>query len=391
VTHSSSSTFERSFDRYLLHPETARSGHRVDVLIDGGDTYPAMLDAIRTATTEILLETYAWTDDATGSKFVAALEERARAGLRVHALIDGFGSLGLSDATRQHMRDAGMRLAVFHPVRPWRRRWAWSVRDHRKLLVVDGAVAFTGGLNIADDYAPAAWGGSDWHDVHCRVTGPAVESLRREFSFAWRHARGEDVDSPPRTASPTTIELTGGARVQVLGVGGFLERRRIRRHYHFAVRQAQRTLRIMVGYFIPDRGWRRLLRNAVQRGVDVRVIFPHRSDVPAVQWAAQATYGALLRAGVKVYEWLPSMLHAKVLSVDSVVCAIGSYNLDRRSLLWNWELSVLVGNDAVATFLDRRFDADLDRCVAIEPSTWARRGLVQRLVERLFYALRRWL
>jgi cardiolipin synthase len=110
-----------------------------------------------------------------------------------------------------------------------------------------------------------------------------------------------------------------------------------------------------------------------------------------VQWAAQATYGALLRSGVKVYEWLPSILHAKVLSVDGVVCAIGSYNLDRRSLLLNWELSMLVGDDAVGSFLDRRFDVDLDRCVAIELKRWASRGVVQRLVERVFHAIRRWL
>jgi cardiolipin synthase len=146
----------------------------------------------------------------------------------------------------------------------------------------------------------------------------------------------------------------------------------------------------MAGYFIPDRSWRRLLRNAVKRGVDVRVMFPHQNDILAMQWAAHATYGALLRSGVAVYEWLP-MLHAKVLSVDGVVCAIGSYNLERRSLLLNWELRVLVGDEATARTLDRNFDADLDRCIAIDRTSWARRGLLRRLVERFFYALRRWL
>jgi cardiolipin synthase len=179
--------------------------------------------------------------------------------------------------------------------------------------------------------------------------------------------------------------------VQVLGIGGLRDRRRIRRHYQFAIRQAQHTVRIMAGYFIPDRGWRRLLRNAVKRGVDVRVMFPRRNDILAIQWAAHASYGSLLRAGVAVYEWLPSMLHAKVLSVDGAVCAIGSYNLDRRSLLLNWELSVLVGDESTARFLDRNFDTDLDHCVAIDRTSWAHRGIFQRMVERLFYILRRWL
>ncbi len=381
----------RPLDRYFLHPDAVRGEHRVDVLVDGDETYAAMLDAIGAAKTEILLETYIWTDDATGRKFVEALETRARAGLRVHAIIDGFGSLGLSETTRQHMRDADISLAVFHPVRPWRRRWAWPVRDHRKLLVVDGAVAFTGGLNIGDDYAPAAWGGRGWHDIHCRITGSAVANLRWQFFASWGHATGEHGEPPPLAAVLPQPRSADTARVQVLGIGGLRDRRRIRRHYQFAIRQAQHTVRIMAGYFIPDRGWRRLLRNAVKRGVDVRVMFPRRNDILAIQWAAHASYGSLLRAGVAVYEWLPSMLHAKVLSVDGAVCAIGSYNLDRRSLLLNWELSVLVGDESTARFLDRNFDTDLDHCVAIDRTSWAHRGIFQRMVERLFYILRRWL
>jgi len=382
---------ERSLDRYLLHPGEARRGHRVEVYVAGGETYPAMLGAIRAAEREILIETYIWADDATGKEFVEALEERAQKRLDVYALIDGFGSLGLSESTRGRLRDAGVALAVFHPVRPWRRRWAWRVRDHRKLLVVDGTVAFTGGLNIANEYGPAAPSGRHWHDIHSRVTGPAVEDLRRHFFAAWRHATGKDVDQPALAREEPRPDRRDEARVQVLGLGGLRDRRRIRRHYHFAVRQARRTVRIVAAYFVPDRGWRRLLKNAVRRGVDVRVMFAHESDVPAVRWAARATYGELLRTGVSVYEWLPSVLHAKVLSVDGVICAVGSYSLDRRSLLLNWEMSLLVGDDMTARTLERLFDTDLERCVAIDGATWARRGVLERLVERLFYALRRWL
>ena len=149
-----------------------------------------MLDAIRAAKTEILLETYIWTDDATGRKFVEALECAPgwAAGPRDHRWI--WFARALRDDPTAHARRRHL-LAVFHPVRPWRRRWAWPVRDHRKLLVVDGSVAFTGGLNIGDDYAPAAWGGRGWHDVHCRLTGPAVANLRWQFFASWSHAIGE--------------------------------------------------------------------------------------------------------------------------------------------------------------------------------------------------------
>ena len=349
-----------------------------------------MLEAIRTAHREILLETYIWSDDTTGHLFIEAVVDRARAGVHVRVIIDGFGSRGLSGATRRRLIDGGVQLAVFHPVRPWRRRWAWSVRDHRKVLVVDGAVGFAGGLNIGDDYAPPEWGGGGWHDCHVRVRGPAVDDLRAHFFEAWRHARGYRASSS-QAARRSASGAAGADCVVVLGIGPLRHRRSIRRHYHYAIRQACRRVRIMAGYFIPDRGWRRLLRDAVRRGVDVAIMFPHSSDVDAVQWASRATYAALLRAGVRVLEWKPSVLHAKALSVDGAWSAVGSYNLDRRSLFLNWETSVLVCGAATALAIEARFEADAGQCVAIESAAWARRGLWYRILEAFYYAWRRWL
>src|SRR5262249_48475184 len=149
--------------------------------VDGAAAYPAMLEAIASATRSIDLETYIWNGDQTGERFVGALIERARAGVSVRAVVDAVGSYGLPETFRRALRESGATLAEFHPVAPWRRRWGWSVRNHRKLLVVDGRVAFTGGINIGDDYAPPAWGGNAWHDVHVRVEGPIVRDLQKAF------------------------------------------------------------------------------------------------------------------------------------------------------------------------------------------------------------------
>jgi len=380
---------EERWRRYFLRSDSARPGHHIEILFDGRETFPAMLDAIRTARHEILLEMYTWIDDAVGRLFVDALVNRARDGVHVQILVDGFGSLTLSDAARARLLEAGVQLVIFHPMRPWKPRWAWTVRDHRKLLVVDRAVAFTGGLNLTQEYAPAESGGGDWHDVFALVRGPAVAELRAHFLSAWRHATGRHTRSRAAKLPAEQADPANGAAVQVLAISRFRGRRRIRNHYRFAVRQARSTVRIMVGYFIPDRGWRRVLRNAVRRGVDVRIMFPHVSDVPAVKWATRATYGRLLRAGVRIYEWLPSMMHAKVLSIDGVVCSVGTYNLDWRSFKHNWELSLLIADAASAARIEERFTADVGQCIEIDALRWSQRGFRIRLIERFFYMLRR--
>ncbi|HJZ89073.1 MAG TPA: phospholipase D-like domain-containing protein [Polyangia bacterium] len=376
-------------DLYCLHPEAVVAGHRLAVLIDGAAAYPAMLDAIAAATRTIDLETYIFADDATGRRFADALIERARAGVTVRLVVDAVGSFDLSDPLRRQMVDAGVKLVDFHPVAPWRRRWGWSVRNHRKLLIVDGAVGFTGGLNIGDDYAPRAWSGRAWHDVHVQVEGPAVRDLQKQFLATWRHAADPPHGPALARATPAAI---GPARAQVLASAGRRARRKIRRHYYHAMKRAREHIYVQASYFIPDRALRRVLRNAARRGVDVRVMLPHESDIPAVQYAAQATYTRLLRAGVRIYEWVPTMLHAKTLLVDGIWCAIGSYNFDRRSLTYNWELSVAIVDRATCAELGRAFEADQESsCLAIDPVTWARRGLWQRVLERFFYTFRRWL
>jgi cardiolipin synthase A/B len=292
------------------------------------------------------------------------------------------------------MRGAGVRLGIFHPVGPWRRRWGWQVRDHRKLLIVDGRVAFTGGMNLGDDYAPAAWGGRGWNDVQARVEGPVLRDLLRLFELSWRTSApwtfepGLDARHPPQ--EPVAIH-GASARVQALAVGRFIGRRLIQHQLQHAVSAARERIWIEAAYFIPNRALRGSLKRAARRGVDVRVIVPRNLDVPGLSQASRFTWASLLRANVRLYEWLPGMLHAKTVCIDGQWSMVGSYNLDARSLLYNWEVTLAVLEPALAARLEQKFRDDLLLSEPVDPARWRRRGPWARLRERFFYFFRVWL
>jgi cardiolipin synthase len=284
-------------------------------------------------------------------------------------------------------------------VGPWRRRWGWSVRDHRKLLVVDERIAFAGGLNIGDDYAPREWGGKGWHDVHARVEGPVVQDLRRSFFEAWGYAspdgealvRALPSAHHPHRPPPAPAVEGEGARVQALSVGRSHDRRRIERDLQHAVSLARDHVYVQSAYFIPNRRWRRTLRRAATRGVDVRVLVPRHNDVPGIRDASRFTWGALLRGKVRLFEYQPTMLHAKTIVVDGCWCSIGSYNLDQRSLQYNWEISLSIVDPAACRALEERFARDLLASREVTLEEWARRPFWQRIKEEFFYFFRLWL
>jgi len=378
-----------------LTPERMIPGHRVVLLFGGAQAYPAMLAAIASARSEILLETYIWATDANGRRFVDAVCIKAQEGVHVRCVADGAGSFGfVTGPDVERMRSAGVRLSVFHPVGPWRRRWGWQVRDHRKLLVVDGRVGFAGGMNIGDDYAPTDWGGRGWNDVQVQIEGPTVRELQRHFDMSWRYStpwtfesqhegRAIIADPPPIHGSTT--------RVQPLAIGRFLARRSIQRQLTHAIAAARKRIWIESAYFVPNRTLRAYLRRAARRGVDVRVITPRDSDVPFLGDASHYTWTTLLKAGVRLYEWLPGMLHSKTVCIDGAWSTVGSYNLDSRSLVYNWEVTLAVLDTAVAARLEEKFLLDLEMSEPVDPARWRRRGLLQKIRERFFYFFRLWL
>jgi cardiolipin synthase len=382
-------------ERLSLSPQRMLPGHRIHWLFGGAQAYPAMLDAIAMARTEILLETYIWASDVNGRRFVDAVCIKAQEGVRVRCVIDGAGSFGFSGADVARMKSAGVLLSVFHPVGPWRRRWGWQVRDHRKLLIVDGRVAFAGGMNLGDDYAPISWGGRGWNDIHAQIEGPVLRELEQLFEVAWNYAEPETWDTAlPATGRriPDPVPIHGSpTRVQSLAVGRFFGRRLIQRHLRHAMAMAQERIWIEAAYFIPSRTVRGALRRAARRGVDVRVIVPRHSDIPGMRDASRSTWMSLLNAGVRIFEWLPRMLHSKTLSIDGVWCTVGSYNLDSRSLVYNWELMLEVLDARVTEQLEEKFRDDLESCEQVDAEQFRRRGWWSRLRERFFYFFRVWL
>jgi cardiolipin synthase A/B len=382
----------RELIAYSADPSALRPGHRIRVLIDGSETFPAMLQAIGNARRYVHLETYILRADRTGRTFAAALSERAKAGVQVRLLYDGFGAFPLSTAYLADLRRAGVQTVEYRPMRR-RQRWTWKRwlrRDHRKILVVDGEQAFVGGINIADDYSPRAFGGKGWRDTHALIRGPVVDDLEEMFRTTWHDAGGE----PYRASPPVATESVATADSELaVAVGTDLAGRRgvIRRHLVHAIRSARHYVYIANAYFVPDQALRRALRRASRRGVDVRLILPGESDVRSVQWAGERSYTGLLRDGVRVNLWLGSHMHAKTVTIDDAWASIGSYNLDYMSLFWNMEVVVEVVGEVTTARLRDQFHKDLDQCQALEYQSWRRRSWWRRLRSWFFYRFRRFL
>jgi cardiolipin synthase len=366
-----------------------RAGCAVTLLRDGARTYAAMLDAIRAATRTICLETYILVDDTTGDRFKTALIERAGAGVTVRLLYDAVGSLTLSDGWLAELRDAGVAVAEFNPIAPWRARYRLSHRDHRKVLVVDDAVAFTGGLNISNDYASPADGGAGWHDMHCCLRGAIVTDLARGFRRTWLRAGGESYPAPQRVQPPVDAAPPGSSYVRLLENTGRRQRTAIRRAYLHVIKHARQHVLIQNAYFLPDRGLRRALVRAVRRGVDVRVLTPGNSDVWLVEWASLYVMRRLARRGIKFLRWDGPMMHAKTAVVDATWSTIGSYNFDAQSRFNNLELTVEILDPAVAGELVREFDDDRTHAEPYDLSTWDRMPWWRKVLAWLSFRVRR--
>jgi len=385
----------RELERLCLTPQRMLPGHRVHWLFGGARAYPAMLDAIALARSEILIETYIWASDTNGRRFVDAVCIKAQEGVRVRCVIDGAGSFGFSGYDVARMRSAGVLLSIFHPVGPWRRRWGWQVRDHRKLMIVDGRVAFAGGMNLGDDYAPVSWGGRGWNDVHAQIEGPVLRELERLFEMSWSYAQPENWDAAlpaPGRRVPAPVPIHGSTtRVQALAVGRLFGRRVVQHHLQHAMAAAKERIWIQAAYFIPNRALRGALKRAARRGIDVRVMVPRNSDIPGLAHASRHTWASLLKAGVEIFEWLPGMMHAKTLSIDGAWCTVGSYNLDARSLLYNWEITLEVLDARAAEQLEDKFRDDLEFSERVDLEGFHRRSLWDKLRERVLYFFRVWL
>lgn len=368
-------------------------GHGVTLYHDGAEAFPAMLAAIRGATREILLEMYWFASDATGRRFADALAARARDGVRVCLIFDAVGSWDADRAMFDRLAAAGVEVIEYNPIAPWRQRFRWgglNNRDHRKILVADGAWAATGGVNLADPWAPVEDGGDGWRDDLLAVEGPAARELRGLFVRHWEELGGAPL-APADTDSGDAAPAPEGARVRVHAGDYRDERKRIRDAYLARIRGARGSVLLANSYFVPDGAIGRALRRAARRGVDVRVLVPGESDVPAVDWASRYLYDRLLRDGVRLFRYAGPVLHAKTSVVDGRWCTVGTYNLDSRSWRFNLEVVVEVEDEGLGAVMTERFETDARRSREVTLAEWRWRSPLSRLAEAFFFLFRRFL
>lgn len=364
--------------------------HRLTLLKDGGQTFSSMLAAIASARRTICFETYILRSDRTGWRFAEALAERARAGVEVSVLYDYWGS-SVSSAMLEALHKAGVRTLAFHPLRFSGRRRELigrvTRRDHRKSLVIDSRVAFTGGVNISDDYAALEDGGAGWRDTHLRIEGPAALEIEYFFLRTWRRARGKPVNErlyggEGRRPDPRVSVITSDLRRGQLG---------IREAYREAFASAKERIFITNAYFLPTLRFIHELVEAARRGVDVRIMVGGTTDVPAVLYASRSIYEVLMAAGVRLFEWQGRVLHAKTAVIDGWWSTVGSSNLDHQSLRHNLEANAIIASEPFAGALEAMFHQDLEHCEEIVPERWLRRPAWARAASWGAYMLRAWL
>jgi cardiolipin synthase len=304
-------------------------------------------------------------------------------------LYDYVGCRDTPAAFFDDMRAQGVHVIAYHRYRFWRPRfWALLRRNHRKTLVCDGRVAFAGGLNISNEWVAQADGGDDWHDAAVQVEGPAVATIEALFLRTWnRRAKKWARLDPARLPAPPAA---GKAALAVVANSELRDRFVIRRAALHAIRESARRIRLANPYFVPDRGVLHALQRAARRGVDVRLLLPVESDSTVLDLAARATFGALLSAGVRIWQ-SRAVVHTKALVVDDVFVSIGSYNLDHRSLAYNLEMVVNVVDEPAAKDTVAMLEADMEAGEELTRETFARRPLLVRLLERIAYSFRKWL
>ena len=359
----------------------ATDGNRIETYRNGDQIFPAMLQAITEATRSVDLATFVL-KESIAEEFCRVLAGRARAGVRVRVLADAFGSAGMDKEAIARLRAAGAKVEFFRPLsNP--RIWETFHRAHRKLLVCDGEVGFTGGVGIGDVWRGDARNPSEWRDTHFRVEGPAVDGLMGAFVHNWAetgHPLFDDGDHFPVRPVPSP----GGAAVQVVRGGARTGWGHISTLVHVLARLARRHLRISAAYFVPDHATLALLCETARRGVvvDLLVNGPH-ADKRVSRLASEGQFDALLGSGVRVWSYQPTMLHAKVITVDGMVASTGSANLNARSMLLDEELNLVVFEPEIVEVLEGHFEEDLGRARAVDPDEWAGRGVGQKAKEAL--------
>jgi len=362
----------------LLGPQFV-PGNRLRVLRNGDEIFPAMLAAIRGATTTITFETYIYWSGDIGGEFTQALADRARSGVKVHVLLDWVGSAKMDDALLETMRSAGVQIHKFHPPH-WSHLGRLNNRTHRKLLVVDGRIGFTGGVGIAPLWTGAAQDPGHWRDTHFQVEGPVVAQIQAVFLDNWIKVSGEVLHGP---AYFPPLAAAGNGLAQVFSSSPSGGSESMQLMYLLAITAASRSIDLSAAYFVPDELASKALVAAMKRGVKLRIIVPGpHIDSETVRRASRARWEPLLAAGALIAEYQPTMYHCKVMIVDGLLVSVGSTNFDNRSFRLNDEATLNIVDAEFAAQQTRIFDDDLRLSRPVSLADWRERPWRERLVER---------
>ena len=368
--------FERAMG-VLLGPPIVGT-NRFDVLVNGDEIFPSMLAAIRSARSTISFESYIYWSGAVGKAFADALAERARAGVRVHLLLDWIGSNKIDPQQLALMERAGVEVRRFHEPR-WYHLARMNNRTHRKLLIVDGRIGFTGGVGIADEWSGHAQDPSHWRDTHFRAEGPVVAQMQAVFMDNWVKVTGNVLHGPGYFPA---VDAAGTSRGQVFSSSPEGGSESMRLMYLLAITAAARSIDLSSAYFVPDDLTLRTLVAAARRGVRVRIITPgEHMDAETVRRASRAAWGDLLQAGVAIFEYQPTMYHCKVMIVDGLWVSVGSTNFDNRSFSLNDEANLNILDSDFARRQVEIFEQDIARSSEITLAQWQQRPLREKLIE----------
>lgn len=366
---------DRVLDRLCDRP--ILTGNKVRWLSQGDRVYQKMLDAIVNARHHIHVETYIFQADRVGRPLIELMAHKANQGVEVRLLIDTIGSTHalwfLEELARTRIQ-----VAEFSPLNPLKRGWQINLRNHRKLLVVDGRVAFTGGMNINEKHLVDHPLLTRVRDYHFQVEGPVVAQLQECFVEDWHYATGESLVDP-RYFPPSRVR--GGVQARVITSGPDNDYEVMYRVYLAAITGAQERIYIVSPYFVPDAGMVSALQLAAAKGVKITVVVPGHSDHPFVSWASRACYEPLFNFGIQIYERNAPFLHAKVMLIDDAWALIGSANMDNRSFRLNFEANLEVRNPALVQTLLKAIHTELANAIAIDPARFRRRSLLRRLGE----------
>lgn len=371
--------FGRAIEALTDAPYT--TGNRIELLINGDQIFPAMLEAIRSATSTINFLTYVYWRGPIAQLFGEALIEKAQAGVECNLLLDAIGTEKIDRRLVARMRKAGVKVVFFRPVN-WLNLTRLDNRTHRKVLVVDGRVGFTGGVGIAEEWTGHAQDPHHWRETHIKLEGPAVRGLQGAFIENWAEATGRvqvgDCYLPPLDP------FKGGVSAQVTRSSAGKGASELAALFFVALAAARKNIWLTSAYFVPRLAYLQELESASRRGIDVKILLPGPySNQLVVRETGRNYYARLLKAGVQLYEYQPTMLHAKTLTIDGVWSSVGSANFDNRSFALNDEVNVSVQDPGLAQALDRQFELDLKESKLITLENWNERPRGEKLAERV--------